>query len=87
MKELEKRILILFEGAYFAFSPTIIQLYDELEKEYHVTIYTVRPKVLCVRRRVIAVPGTNKYFQFYNGERRSHSLQCVTPLSLYQQAA
>ena len=34
----KENILIFFDGAHLAFSPTTIQLYDELEKKYRVTI-------------------------------------------------
>ncbi len=43
MSEREK-ILILFEGAHIAYSPTIAQLYGELEKNFEVTIFTQDPK-------------------------------------------
>lgn len=38
-----KKILILFEGAHIAYSPTIAQLYGELEKDFEVTIFAQNP--------------------------------------------
>ena len=34
----KEKVLILFHGEHIAYSPTVIQLYDELSKEYDVTI-------------------------------------------------
>ena len=34
----KEKILILFNGEHLAYSPTVIQLYDELSKQYDVTI-------------------------------------------------
>jgi len=42
----KENILIFFDGAHLAFSPTTIQLYDELEKTHHVTIIAQDPEVL-----------------------------------------
>ncbi len=38
-----KKILILFDGPHLAFSPTTIQLYDELTKQHNVTIIAQDP--------------------------------------------
>jgi|KBSSwiStaDraftv2_1062776.scaffolds.fasta_scaffold27578_4 glycosyltransferase involved in cell wall biosynthesis len=43
MKTKEK-ILILFHGEHIAYSPTVIQLYDELSKKYDVTITAEFPR-------------------------------------------
>lgn len=39
MLKIKKKILILFEGPHIAYSPTVIQLFDFLDKEYDVYIY------------------------------------------------
>ncbi len=38
------KILILFNGEHIAYSPTVIQLYDELQKKYDVTITAEYPR-------------------------------------------
>jgi glycosyltransferase involved in cell wall biosynthesis len=38
-----KKILILFDGGHIAYSPTIAQLYNELEKDFEVTVFTQDP--------------------------------------------
>jgi glycosyltransferase involved in cell wall biosynthesis len=38
------KILILFEGGHLAYSPTVLQLYDELKKNYSVTIIAEKKK-------------------------------------------
>ena len=42
----KESILILFDGPHLAFSPTTIQIYDELGKNHHVTIIAQDPEVL-----------------------------------------
>ena len=39
----KENILILFHGEHIAYSPTVIQLYDELSKQYNVTITAEYP--------------------------------------------
>ncbi len=38
-----KKILILFDGGHIAYSPTIAQLYDELENDFEVTVFAQHP--------------------------------------------
>lgn len=40
----KERILILFDGAFLAYSPTTLQLYDELIKNYDVTVIAQHPE-------------------------------------------
>lgn len=44
MHNRKERILILFNGEHIAYSPTVIQLYDELQKKYEVTITAEHPR-------------------------------------------
>jgi len=44
MRNLRDKILILFNGEHIAYSPTVIQLYDELQKKYDVTITAEHPR-------------------------------------------
>jgi len=44
MKDQKEKILILFEGQWLAYSPTVIQLYNELIKKYFVVIFAEKPK-------------------------------------------
>jgi glycosyltransferase involved in cell wall biosynthesis len=39
MKDNKEKILVLFEGNWLAYSPTVIQLYEELSKKYKVFIF------------------------------------------------
>ena len=43
MNNEREKILILFNGEHIAYSPTVIQLYDELQKKYDVTITAEYP--------------------------------------------
>lgn len=43
MNNKREKILILFNGEHIAYSPTVIQLYDELQKKYDVTITAEYP--------------------------------------------
>jgi hypothetical protein len=44
MNNEREKILILFNGEHIAYSPTVIQLYDELQKKYDVTITAEYPR-------------------------------------------
>ncbi|MEK7449437.1 MAG: hypothetical protein AAB019_08135 [Planctomycetota bacterium] len=44
MTDKKEKILILFEGPHLAYSPTVTQLYDELSKNYEVTIVAQHPE-------------------------------------------
>jgi len=44
MSNQREKILILFNGEHIAYSPTVIQLYDELQKQYDVTITAEYPR-------------------------------------------
>lgn len=44
MKNEREKILILFNGEHIAYSPTVIQLYDELQKKYDVTVTAEHPR-------------------------------------------
>lgn len=44
MKNEREKILILFNGEHIAYSPTVIQLHDELAKKYDVTITAEHPR-------------------------------------------
>ena len=57
-----KRLVILFDGPHLAFSPTPIQLYDELSKTYEVTILAQDPNNFTGDE----ISGRNvKYHQYY----------------------
>jgi glycosyltransferase involved in cell wall biosynthesis len=43
MNNKREKILILFNGEHIAYSPTVIQLYDELQKKYDVTVTAEYP--------------------------------------------
>lgn len=45
MIDKKEKILILFNGAHLAYSPTVTQLYDALSKNYEVTIVTPHPNI------------------------------------------
>src|SRR5450432_916721 len=44
MNNKREKILILFNGEHIAYSPTVIQLYDELQKKYDVTVIAEHPR-------------------------------------------
>jgi glycosyltransferase involved in cell wall biosynthesis len=50
MKDKRKRILIFFDGAHLAYSPTVTQLYDELSQEFEVTIVAHDPEKVTNQR-------------------------------------
>lgn len=67
MRSNRDKILILFEGGHIAYSPTVLQLYNELEKEYDVTIFAQDPSVFTNQRP----PGNNiLYYQYRYGKSR-----------------
>lgn len=43
MKDKKQKILILFEGQWLAYSPTVLQLHDALSKYYDITIFAEKP--------------------------------------------
>lgn len=66
MANKRKKILIHFDGAHLAYSPTVIQLYDHLSKEYEVTILAYDPQKVTNQR----LPGRNvHYYSFPTGSR------------------
>src|SRR5216117_3214501 len=44
MQDKREKILILFEGQWLAYSPTLIQVYEQLIKKYEVHIFAEQPK-------------------------------------------
>ena len=64
MKDKKEKILILFEGQWLAYSPTVIQLYNELIKKYEVSIFAEKP-------RGNQLPLNNVYyFQYDSSSKR-----------------
>lgn len=63
----KKEILILFDGPHLAYSPTTIQLYDELSKKYKVTIIAQDPNNYTGN----ILEGRNiVYYKYYNVKTR-----------------
>ncbi len=68
MLKIKKKILILFEGPHIAYSPTVIQLFDFLDKEYDVYIYlfyNVESQKLAIADKFIYFKHNNKLEQYF----------------------
>ena len=63
-----KNILIFFEGPHLAYSPTTIQLYDELSKKYNVTVIAQNPDNYNGQR----VSNRNIFYYPYYGVKTRH---------------
>lgn len=68
MMSSKKNILIFFEGPHLAYSPSTIQLYDELSKKYMVTILAQNPDNYNGQR----ISNRNVFYYPYYGVKTRH---------------